>query len=238
MEMITGDSGNKYLSIYNDLYNDRMRAYCVSTGVKNMVTFQITNNWETLTHVQTTELDALFTLPLNQDRTKLASAESTNVSLWSFSEVNYWQKVSTTPGVCYFLVKKDDSSFYAVTLSNDTLSSQSITEYPERRYITSEILEISANQAELTININTGDPVSYNGSPLNKSIFVDALSNGQRVIQDVTLTIDSDQANFAGPPEANMITITTSDTESTEIPLILNSPGAIIISAKFTDLEV
>ena len=238
MEIVTGELGNKYLTVYNDLYNDRMRAYCTSTGVRNMVTFQISNNWETLTHVQTTELDALFTLPLNQDRTKLASAESINASLWSFNEVNYWQKVSTTPAICYFLVKKDDSSFYAVTLNNDTLSSQSITEYPERRYITSEILEISANQAELTININTGDSVSYNGSPLNKSIFVDALSNGQRVIQDVTLTIDSDQAVFAGPPEANMITITTSDTESTEVPLILNSPGAIIISAKFTDLEV
>ena len=238
MEIVTGELGNKYLTVYNDLYNNRMRAYCTSTGVRNMVTFQISNDWETLTHVQTTELDALFTLPLNQDRTKLASAESTNASLWSFSEVNYWQKVSTTPAICYFLVKKDDSSFYAVTLNNDTLSSQSITEYPERRYITSEILEISANQAELTININTGDSVSYNGSPLNKSIFVDALSNGQRVIQDVTLTIDSDQAVFAGPPEANMITITTSDTESTEVPLILNFPGAIIISAKFTDLEV
>lgn len=238
MEIVTGELGNKYLTVYNDLYNDRMRAYCVSTGVRNMVTFQISNNWETLTHVQTTEFDALFTLPLNQDRTNLASAESTNASLWSFSEVNYWQKVSTTPAICYFLVRKDDNSFYAVTLSNDTLSSQPITEYPERRYITSEILEISANQAELTININTGDPVSYNGSPLNKSIFVDALSNGQRVIQDVTLTIDSDQAVFVGPPEANMITITTSDTESTEVPLILNSPGAIIISAKFTDLEV
>lgn len=238
MEIISGELGNKYLTVYNDLFNDRMRAYCVSTGVRNMVTFQISNNWETLTHVQTTEFDALFTLPLNQDRTNLASAESTNASLWSFSEVNYWQKVFTTPGIAYYLVRKDDNSFYAVTLSNDTLSSQPITEYPERRYITSEILEISANQAELTININTGDPVSYNGSPLNKSIFVDALSNGQRVIQDVTLTIDSDQAVFVGPPEANMITITTSDTESTEVPLILNSPGAIIISAKFTDLEV
>lgn len=238
MEIVTGELGNKYLVVYNDLFNNRMRAYCTSTGVRNIVTFSITNSWYTLTHLQTASIDSLFSLPLNSNRTKLAVAEAANVSLWSFNEINYWQKTITTPAIAYYLVRKDDNSFYAVTMESDTLGDLAITQYPERRYSTSRILEINENASSKQIVINLGSDVSYTGTSQNKAISVDVLDNGLRSVESVTLTISSDNAVFDTTPQANTTTIVTSSTASTSVPLILNSPGVVFISAKFTDLEV
>jgi hypothetical protein len=180
----------------------------------------------------------LFSLPLNSNRTKLAVAEAANVSLWSFNEINYWQKTITTPAIAYYLVRKDDNSFYAVTMESDTLGDLAITQYPERRYSTSRILEINENASSKQIVINLGSDVSYTGTSQNKTISVDVLDNGLRSVESVTLTISSDNAVFDTTPQANTTTIVTSSTASTSVPLILNSPGVVFISAKFTDLEV
>lgn len=238
MEIATGDSGNKYLTIYNDLFNNRMRAYCTSTGVKNMVTFAISNNWQTLTHVQTTTIDSLFSLALNSNRTKLAIAEVSNISLWSFNETTYWQKSITTPGIAYYLVRKNDNSFYATTMDSDTLGDLTVTQYPERRYSNSKIIEINGNASSKQIVINLGADVYYSGTSQSKNISIDVLDNGSRSVESVTLTISSDNALFDTTPQSNITVITTSSTASTTVPLILNSPGVILISAKFTNLEV
>lgn len=234
LEIIKGNDGNYYLSIFNEFLSNRYLAFSTSPVTKNIITYAISNNWETLTHVQTTPLNAIMTFFPDANRNNLFVAENNSLSIWQFNPTTYWQKLSNTPNVYpYFFSKKDDNSVYVVDMGSDEFQLIATTEQPERKFIDVNVHEVSVLSAgSNTINLIVNENLTYEGSPITSTIQVEVRdTSSQRVSTDIVIEIHSSNCTF--DDFSNIKTITTSDADFVSIPILLNSPGLVYITSKF-----
>lgn len=234
LEIVKDETGVYYLSVYNELKSNRLANFCVTPATRNIVTFAISNNWETLTHVQTTPINAVLSLFSDLNKTNLFVAELNSFSIWKFDSINFWQKLQNySNSYPYFLTKKNDNSVYVVDMSSDEFQLITTTQQPERKFIDVNVYEASVLSAgSNTINLIVNENLTYEGSPITSTIQVEVRdSASQRVSTDIVIEIHSSNCTF--DDFSNIKTITTSDTDFVSVPILLNSPGLVYITSKF-----
>ena len=234
LEIIKDSSNNYYLSIFNEFLSNRYLGFSSTAATKNIVTYAISNNWETLTHVQTAALNAIMSFFPDPERNNLFVAESTSLSRWQFNPTTYWQKLSNTPSIYpYFFSKKTNDSVYVVDMGSDEFQLLTTTETPERKFIDVKIYETSiSSTTSNTINLVTDQTITYSGSPVDSTLQVEARdSTGVRIATSVIIDINSSNCTFADITTTK--TVTTLAQDYLDLGLILNAPGVVYISARF-----
>lgn len=234
LELIKATSGDYYLSIFNEFKSNRLLAFCPTAATRNIVTYAISNNWETLTHVQTATLNAIMAFFPDPDRNNLFVAESTSLSRWQFNPTTYWQKLSNTPNIYpYFFSKKTNDSIYVVDMASDEFQLLTTNELPERKFIDLKVYETSISSvASNTINMLTDQTVVYSGSQVASTLQVEARNSaGARIATSIIVDINSSNCTFSDTTTSKTVTTLTED--YLDLGILLNAPGVVYITARF-----
>jgi len=234
--VLTNDgAGGYFLSVFVEHF-DQTTLGVHGTESKNIVVFTLDpTDMSTMTLKQSTAFPALRVVGGNENNTTLYSIESGSAKVWTWT-TNGWLNTYTTQGNYMGFGEDHNGVLWGVSCNSADMNGTGSTPYAfntATQQLTLTLEYLSQELPNSVIVEFVDSSITYAGVSLTKNLRVNAYNvAGERIAKNCVVKISSSNAVFTSN-NAQVLSVTTSDSEDTLVSLTIDGPGFINVSASF-----
>ena len=239
---VTTLGDNRYLNVIFTYGYSGVTSTRAAAGSLAMTTFQIdTSTWQSLTYLGSIPVSAYSFCSLDSGNTRIAVITTGAMKVYTCT-AGTWTESSSEAGAIAVVARDYEDRLWAIDVGNASLTSNTLRSPQSTYYDTvssyyEATIKIILHTSSLT-NLVTAEFVtrsqSFGGSNLSNNVKVNAYNtSSQRIATTVYLKLVGSNAVFTDNSSTS-ISITTSSSADTLVPVTLTGSGLVSVTASFS----
>ena len=233
---VTTIGSDRYLNVLQTHGNATVLSAKSLAGQKTLTTFQIdTTTWQSLTYIGSISVSAYSYCSLNDSNTQIAVIVSEGMRVYTCT-AGTWSLTSSEAGAINVVARDYNDRIWALDIGSASFSDYSTT---STNYTTSwrdipcKLILHTTSLANLIRAEFVSRAQTYQGVNLSNNIRVNAYdTSSSRVVTTVYLKLTG--SAYFNDNSSTTISVTTSASADTLVPITVNGAGVVNVSASFT----